>query len=71
MSESRGGAGENRIYEVLARRRYEEPLAHIGNVTAPDDELAAVYARSIYDEWTWVEMVIVPRPALITVIEPT
>lgn len=74
---SRGGAGratgldDNTIYEVFARRKYEDPLAHVGNVTAPDDELAAVYARSIYDEWTWVEMVVVPRAALIPVIEPS
>jgi 1,2-phenylacetyl-CoA epoxidase PaaB subunit len=68
-----GGRGENdnRIYEVFARRKYEDSLSHIGNVTAPDDELAAVYARSIYDEWTWLELVIVPRQALITVIEPS
>lgn len=62
--------GENKIYEVFARRKYEDSLTHIGNVTAPDDELAAVYARSIYDEWTWLEMIIVPRQSLITVIEP-
>jgi 1,2-phenylacetyl-CoA epoxidase PaaB subunit len=62
---------DNTIYEVFARRKYEEPLAHVGNVTAPDDELAAVYARSIYDEWTWVEMVVVLRAALIPVIEPS
>jgi 1,2-phenylacetyl-CoA epoxidase PaaB subunit len=66
----KNGDGENQIYEVFARRKYEEPLAHIGNVTAPDDDLAAVYARSIYDEWTWLELVIVPRRALITVVEP-
>lgn len=64
------GKDEKKIYEVFARRKYEDSLAHIGNVTAPDDELAAVYARSIYDEWTWLEMVIVPRQSLITVIEP-
>jgi len=28
-----------------------------------------VYARSIYDEFTWVEMVIVPRETIISVIE--
>ncbi|HBY92727.1 MAG TPA: hypothetical protein DEP84_01995 [Chloroflexi bacterium] len=65
-----GGNAENKIYEVFARRKYEDSLTHIGNVTAPDDELAAVYARSIYDEWTWLEMVVVPRQSLIPVIEP-
>ena len=54
---------------VLARRAYEEPLRQIGTVEADDTDLASVYARSIYDEFAWIEMVIVPRQALITVIE--
>ncbi len=60
----------SRVYEVFARRQYAEPLRHIGYVSAPDDELATVYAKSIYDEWTWIEMIIVPREAIIRVIEP-
>jgi len=36
---------------------------------ADDVELAKVYARSIYDEFSWVEMVIVPRETMVTVIE--
>lgn len=58
------------VYEVFARRKYEDPLRHIGTVEAPDDEMASVYARSIYDEWTWLEMAIVPRRAIISVIVP-
>lgn len=58
------------VYEVFARREYEDPLHHIGFVSAPDRELATVYARSIYDEWSWIEMIIVPRQAIIRVIEP-
>jgi hypothetical protein len=54
---------------VYARRKYEEPLHEIGNVMADDVELAKVYARSIYDEFSWVEMVIVPRDCIVTVIE--
>jgi 1,2-phenylacetyl-CoA epoxidase PaaB subunit len=60
-------AGE--VFEVFARRKPEEPLHHIGYVNAPDAELAGVYARSIYDEWDWIEMVVVPRAAITTVIE--
>lgn len=60
----------SQVYDVFARREYKDPLHHIGYVSAPDGELAAVYARSIYDEWNWVEMVIVPRNAIIRVIEP-
>jgi 1,2-phenylacetyl-CoA epoxidase PaaB subunit len=57
------------VYEVFARRKPEEPLHHIGYVNAPDTALAGVYARSIYDEWAWIEMVVVPRVAITTVIE--
>ncbi len=51
---------ETRVWQVYARRKYEEPLHEIGNVMADDVELARVYARSIYDEFSWVEMVIIP-----------
>jgi 1,2-phenylacetyl-CoA epoxidase PaaB subunit len=60
-------AGE--VFEVFARRKPEDPLHHIGYVNAPDAELAGVYARSIYDEWAWIEMVVVPRAAITRVIE--
>ena len=35
---------------------------------ADDVELAKVYARSIYDEFPWIEMVLVPRDSIVTVI---
>ena len=60
---------DDRVWYVLARRAYDEPLRQIGTVTADDVELARVYARTIYDEFAWVEMAIVPRDALVTVIE--
>jgi hypothetical protein len=59
----------DRVWLVLARRGYEEPLRQIGTVTADDADLAKVYARTIYDEFAWIEMVVVPRDTLITVIE--
>lgn len=57
------------VWEVFARRVHEDPLAHVGSVTADNRELAVVYARNIYDEHPWVEMVVVPRDALVHVIE--
>ena len=60
---------ETCIWHVYARRKYEEPLYEIGTVMADDIELAKVYARSIYDEFSWVEMVIIPRDSIVTVIE--
>lgn len=55
------------VYEVFARRAEGEPLRHVGCVAAPGDALARVYARSIYDEESWIEMYVVPRRALLPV----
>ena len=65
----RDALNESHVWQVYARRKYDEPLHEIGNVMADDVELAKVYARSIYDEFTWVEMVIVPRETIVSVIE--
>ena len=59
----------DRVWLVLARREYEKPLQQVGTVEADDPDLARVYARSIYDEFAWIEMVVVPRDAIVTVIE--
>ena len=56
------------VWEVFARKEYEEPLHHVGTVTEDDEELAAVCARAIYDEQPWIEMVLVPRLAIREVI---
>lgn len=58
----------DKVWVVLARVKYEEPLRQVGTVEADDIELARVYARSIYDEFAWIEMAIVPRDALVSVI---
>ena len=57
------------LYEVLARKTRQDPLEHIGTVNATSADFARVYARTIYDEENWVEMVVVLRRALIPVIE--
>jgi len=56
------------VWLVLARRAYDEPLRQVGTVEADDIELAKVYAESIYDEFSWIEMVLVPRETTVTVI---
>ncbi len=58
----------DRVWLVLARSKYDEPLRQVGTVEADDRDLAQVYARSIYDEFAWIEMVVVPRDAVLTVI---
>ena len=57
-------ARRSTVWEVFARREYEEPLHHVGTVTEDDEDLAVVCARSIYDEQPWIEMIIVPRSAI-------
>lgn len=59
--------GNEPVYEVFARRVDGESLRHVGCVAAPDDTLARVYARSIYDEESWIEMYVIPRSAVIPV----
>ena len=53
---------------VFARRRYEEPLCQVGTVTTDDPAMAALFAQSIYDEHPWIEMIVVPRHAVHTVV---
>jgi 1,2-phenylacetyl-CoA epoxidase PaaB subunit len=56
------------MWEVFARRKFEEPLAHVGTVAADDPDLAQVYARTIFNEFTWVEMVLFPRASGLRVL---
>jgi 1,2-phenylacetyl-CoA epoxidase PaaB subunit len=62
--------GSVREYEVFARKLRAEPLKLIGSVVAPDDDLAAAYARATYDEERWIEMAIVPRASITTLWAP-
>ena len=52
------------IFEVFARKSRGEPLRHIGNLNAPDAELARVYAFNTYDEERWFDMWVVGREHL-------
>ena len=49
------------VWEVFARKAYEDPLHHVGTVTESDEELAVVSARAIYDEQPWIHIILVPR----------
>jgi 1,2-phenylacetyl-CoA epoxidase PaaB subunit len=53
---------------VFARRRYDEPLYHVGTVTADDPDMAVLFAQSIYDEHPWIEMIVTRRDQSHTVI---
>ena len=58
---------QDEVYEVFARKSHEEPLTHVGYVNAPGDDLARVYAWTVYNEESWVEMCVVPRRAILSV----
>ena len=61
---TRAVESRDHVWEVFARKAYEDPLHHVGAVTESDEDLALVSARSIYDEQPWIEMIIVPRSAI-------
>jgi 1,2-phenylacetyl-CoA epoxidase PaaB subunit len=52
---------DDTVWEVFARKAYEEPLHHVGTVTESDEDLAVISARAIYDEQPWIHMILVPR----------
>jgi hypothetical protein len=68
MAERLMETAEGDIYEVFARFKLDEPLHHIGNVIAITADLARMYAYTMYDEWGWSEMIIVPRREMVTVV---
>lgn len=61
---------EGDVYEVFAKFNRNEPLHHIGNVIAVNRDLASMYAYTLYDEWGWSEMIIVPRREIRTLVGP-
>ena len=62
---------EGDVYEVFAKFQPEEPLRHVGNVIAADPNLAGMYAFTLYNEWAWSEMILVPRREVVTLVETT
>jgi len=63
-------SGDAVEYEVYARKTRAEPLHQVGSVVAPDDDLAAAYARATYDEERWIEMTIVRKDHVIALWQP-
>jgi len=63
-------SGDAVEYEVFARKTRGEPLHQVGSVVAPDDDLAAAYARATYDEERWIEMTIVRKDHVIALWSP-
>lgn len=61
---------DGQVYEVFAKIKPNDPYQHIGSVIASDPDLASMYAHTLYNEWNWSGMFIVPRSQILTVIEP-
>jgi 1,2-phenylacetyl-CoA epoxidase PaaB subunit len=63
-------SGDAVEYEGFARKTRVEPLHQVGSVVAPDDDLAAAYARATNDEERWIEMAIVRKDHVIELWQP-
>jgi 1,2-phenylacetyl-CoA epoxidase PaaB subunit len=70
LGEQAVSRADETVWEVFARKAYEEPLHHVGTVTEDDEDLALVSARAIYDEQPWIHMILVPRGAIREAIHP-
>jgi len=58
------------VWEVFARQDEELPVRHIGRVDATTRDDAVVFARTLYEEWKWTDLFIVPREEIATVVKP-
>lgn len=61
---------EVEVWEVFARQDADIPIRHIGRVDAATLDDAVVFARTLYEEWKWTDMFIVPRRRIATVVTP-
>ncbi len=58
----------SKIYTIFARKKHANPLEDIGTVTAASDDEASQLALQTYGpESQWIEMMLAPQPAIITV----
>jgi 1,2-phenylacetyl-CoA epoxidase PaaB subunit len=57
-------------WEVFARQDAKIPIRHIGRVDATNLDDAVVFASTLYEEWKWTDMFIVPRRELEQVVRP-
>ncbi len=58
------------VWEVFARQDEDLPVRHIGRVDATTRDDAVVFARTLYEEWKWTDLFIVPRQEIATVVKP-
>jgi 1,2-phenylacetyl-CoA epoxidase PaaB subunit len=57
-------------WEVFARQDARLPIRHVGRVDASNIDDAVVFATTLYEEWKWSDMFIVPRDAIEQLVRP-
>jgi hypothetical protein len=57
-------------WEVFARQDTKIPIRHIGRVDAASLDDAVVFAVTLYEEFKWTDMFIVPRRQIEQVVKP-
>jgi 1,2-phenylacetyl-CoA epoxidase PaaB subunit len=58
-----------KVWDVYARTRDEKAVHQVGDVIAPSERLARAYAYQMYQESPWVEMIVMLREDVVTVID--
>lgn len=57
-------------WEVFARQDPRIPIRHVGRVEAASLDDAVVFAATLYEEWKWVDLFIVPRREITQLVRP-
>ena len=57
-------------WEVFARQDAKIPIRHVGRVDAATLDDAVVFATTLYEEWKWSDMFIVPRREIDQLVRP-
>jgi 1,2-phenylacetyl-CoA epoxidase PaaB subunit len=57
-------------WEVFARQDSRIPIRHVGRVDASTLDDAVVFASTLYEEWKWADMFIVPRREIDQLVKP-
>jgi 1,2-phenylacetyl-CoA epoxidase PaaB subunit len=57
-------------WEVFARQDEKIPIRHVGRVDATTLDDAVVFASTLYEEWNWTDMFIVPRREIHQLVKP-
>jgi 1,2-phenylacetyl-CoA epoxidase PaaB subunit len=57
-------------WEVFARQDEKIPIRHVGRVDASNLDDAVVFASTLYEEWKWTDMFIVPHREIHQLVKP-